>query len=80
MVEPVKDTEQNHKVQNGADDAVQINIHDVLEKLAFSDVIAVLKQHWRQQYQEYQISQGLSVLVIGKYDHVECDEDSQEYS
>lgn len=67
MVESIDDPEQGQEVEDGAENAVQVDIHDVLEKLPFPDVVPVLKKHRRQQYQNYNLPHYALIALGGKY-------------
>lgn len=45
VVKPVDEPKEDQKMQDGAQDAVQVDVHDVLEKFPLPDVVPVLKQH-----------------------------------
>lgn len=67
MVERIDNAEQGQEVKDGAQNAVKVDIHDILEKLPLPDVVAVLEQHRRQQYQYYNLPHYALIALGGKY-------------
>lgn len=67
-VENVKQTPSDEKIENSAQNAVQIDKSEILEKLPSGEVISVFEHDWRQQYQHDHISDRVlgSILVFLK--------------
>lgn len=78
----MKQTPSDEKIENSAQNAVQIDKSEILEKLPSGEVISVFEHDWRQQYQHDHISDRVlrSFLVLLKVVGVEKGDQSCEQS
>lgn len=69
-------------MQDGAQDAVQVDVHDVLEKFPLPDVVPVLKKHGGQEYEYDDLPHDAFVVFggenIGKRDNDSSQHDAKE--
>lgn len=47
MIEPINKSEECQKIHNRPQNPIQIDIHDILEKFPFADVVPIFEQHRR---------------------------------
>ena len=78
MVEGIDDPEDETEVNDGAEDAVQVDVHYVLEELPLPDIVTILKEHGRQQEQDGDIPEIPEVFLVAEEGRVE-EEDGHAY-